>query len=471
MKSFDVLIIGAGVVGAAMAMDMSAFDLTVGVLEARAEFGEGASKGNSALMCSGWDTPRDTLERDMVVRGYQRYLSKALALGLPVLHTGSTMIAWQTEQVEMLEHEYQNACQDGFPVELWSKKVLYEREPNLAQGAKAALYVPDECVVDPFSTVLAYLLNAVAEGVSYFPRQRANSLEKKDGVWEIKTSDNNGYTAKLVINCAGLYGDAVDKAAGYYDFVIKPRKGQFLIFDKLAFGLVNSIITSVPSPLGRGVLIIPTIFGNLMVGPTAEEVEQPEERSLVKETMLKLFADGKKIIPDLSCIPLISSYAGMRPASDRSEYRFIPRLSDGWITVGGIRSTGLSAALGLSEMVTAIVVEKFKAKPKPEKSPLKVPDLSAGRIPPWLNFTAQTGNSVAPISPDDCEIVCHCEKITLGEINRALASPVPPLTLAGLRRRTRAGYGRCQGFFCGAKVEKIFSTKSKAQNTGQKEEN
>ena len=453
MKSFDVLVVGAGVVGSALARELTRYDLSVALLEAGPEFGEGASKGNSALMCCGWDTPRGSLERTLVMRGHARYLQEAPALGLPIHTIGSTMIAWTAEQLETLSHEYAAAREDGFSAEWFDTEELYRHEPHLGPGALAGLFVPGESVVDPFSTVYAYVLDAVANGADYYSACPAARFTRRGDAWEVEAEDGRSFQARVVINCAGLQGDVVDAAAGWRDFVIKPRKGQFLVFDKLGAKLANSILVPTPSSAGRGVLVIPTVFGNIMLGPTAEEVSDPFERSVTHQTMEKLLENGRRILPELENFPLVTSYAGMRPASDTSEYRIIPRLEQGWVTVGGIRSTGLSSALGIAEYVASLLAAVVEMRPKQTLVPVRAPDLSAGRTPPW-----ETSDD-----PDDREIICHCEKITLGEIRRALASPVPPKTIDGLRRRTRAGYGRCQGFFCSARLEDLLRAAREGQ--------
>ncbi|MDR1043863.1 MAG: NAD(P)/FAD-dependent oxidoreductase [Candidatus Adiutrix sp.] len=454
MKIFEVLIIGAGVVGAALARDLVRHPLSVALLEAGPEPGEGASKGNSALMCTGWDTPRGSLEREMVRRGYERYLNEAPLLGLPIRRTGSTMIAWNEEQAETLKAEREAAREDAFAVEWLDRAALYQREPKLGSGALAALFIPGESVVDPFSTVHAYLLEAFVNGAVFLPGRRVVRCARRGNLWEVEAETGELFRARFVVNCAGLGGDRVDAAAGFHDFVIKPRKGQFVLFDKLAAPLVNSILAPTPGPAGRGVLVVPTIFGNVMLGPTAEEVDDPEDRAVTRAGLDFLLSGGRRLLPDLEKFPLVTTHAGMRPASDKSEYRFIPRTEQGWISVGGIRSTGLSSALGLAEHVTSILAKSLEAGPARDIRRVRVPDLSAGRVPAWED----------PSGPEDGEIVCHCEKITLGEIRRALASPLPPVTLGGLRRRTRAGYGRCQGFFCGARLAELLREQGGGKN-------
>jgi glycerol-3-phosphate dehydrogenase len=442
------LVIGAGVVGAAVARDLSRLDIASGLVEAKGDPGEGASKGNSALMCSGWDTPAGTLEREMVKLGHARYIAEAPALGLPMERTGSTMIAWSDDQAEALARERDRALSEGFEVKWLGPRELRDLEPHLGPWARAGLRCDDELIVDPFSTVLAYVLAAMANGSIYRPGFEVSGLKRLGDVWEVQSAGGQKILARVVVNCAGLKGDAVDALAGYKDLVIKPRKGQFLVFDRSARHLVNSILEPAPSPAGRGVLVIPTVFGNVMLGPTAEDVPDESDRSVSRPTLEKLLEMGRAIVPALVERPIVKTFAGMRPASDKPEYRLIDRLDEGFLTVGGIRSTGLSASMGLGAHVAALVKAKLGAAEKTDIKSVRVPDLSRSRAKAWEGSA----------DPEDRELVCLCETVTSGEIKRALASPLPPAAIGALKRRTRAGHGRCQGFYCEARLKALMDS-------------
>jgi glycerol-3-phosphate dehydrogenase len=451
----DIVVIGAGVVGAAIARDLSRLQAKVCLLEARADFGDGASKGNSAIICSGWDIAPNTLERDLVIRGYARYRVESSAMGLPFSRVGETMVAWKDEELEILREKYCDAKRDRFVVEWLSSDQLYAKHPSLGKGAHGAIHIPDEIIVDPFSTVYAYVLDAHTNGVRYLPNSSVRSAAHEKDRWILEVGDTFIQTG-LVINAAGLQGDRVDRMAGFQDFTIQPRKGQFVVFDKLAASQVESIIVPTPNDTGRGVLILPTIFGNVMVGPTAEEIEDREDRSNDTKVIESLIRASNAIIPSLREYPIVTTFAGMRPATEHSEYQIINHCEEGWITVGGIRSTGLSAGLGIAEYVTDLVHHRFNPKPPGDIKPIQVPNLSVGRRRPW-----ELGDE-----EEDREVVCHCELVTLGEIKTSHASVVPPQSLKALCRRTRAGYGRCQGFFCGARVRQLYGQHGKEQHHG-----
>jgi glycerol-3-phosphate dehydrogenase len=327
---------------------------------------------------------------------------------------------------------------------------LRQRWPQVAPGAAAALWAPDEAIVDPFSTPLAYALDALANGIAYRSSAPVTAARRDGAVWELEAGGTK-LRSRLVINAAGLRGDQVDALAGYNDFRIRPRRGEYILFDKSASSLLDVIAKPAPNPTSRGILATPTIFGNVLVGPTAEPVEDPDDRRVTEAGLHKLRAAVDRLLPNLRDHAVTTCFAGMRPASDRPEYRMFSRLQDRWITVGGIRSTGLSAALGIAEFVVhQIVPDIISSHAKKHLLSVKVPSLSAFDERPWAD--------VGLVSTDHryAEIICHCDRVTLGEIEEVLQSALPPRTIKALRRRTRAMFGRCQGFYCGARVLQLF---------------
>jgi glycerol-3-phosphate dehydrogenase len=304
--------------------------------------------------------------------------------------------------------------------------------------------------VDPFSTPLAYALDAAANGIAYRPSAPVTAARRDLGFWELEAGGTK-LRSRVVINAAGLQGDRVDALAGYRDFRIQPRRGEYILFDKSASSLLDVIAKPAPNPTSRGILATPTIFGNVLVGPTAEPVEDPDDRRVTESGLQKLQAAVNRLLPNLRHHAVTTCFAGMRPASDRPEYRMFNRIGEGWITVGGIRSTGLSAGLGIAEYVVNQIVPAIIASPaKTQRRSIKVPSLSAFDERPWADH--------ALVSSDHRygEIICHCEGVTLGEIEEVLGSALPPRSVKALRRRTRAMFGRCQGFYCGARVLQLF---------------
>ncbi|MGF7158810.1 glycerol-3-phosphate dehydrogenase [Rhodoligotrophos appendicifer] len=452
MSIFDIAVIGAGVVGTAIARDLSRQDLKVVLLEANPDFGDESSKGNSALMTEGHDTPVGTLERQLVVRGYQRYVAEGPGLGLPMRKTGALMLAWTEAQRVIVEHHVENANAEGFPnVHLMDGDEVSRRWPQFRPGVLCAQWMPDELIADPFSTPYAYLLDAVTNGVEYRSHWRVSKAERRSGGWRLGNDRGDEIEARLVVNAGGLRADHVEALAGYRDFEMRPRRGQYILLDKPAQAIHDVIAYPTPTPTSRGILIAPTIFGNVLVGPTAEEVEDRDDRSVTDSGLAALQQAIDDMVPSLRGMPVNTIYAGMRPATNHSEYQIIPRFDEDWLTVAGIRSTGFSGALGIAEYVMSLIFPQvFDPKPKAQLQETRVPDLSEQSLRPW----ADPGKINA--DPAYAEMLCHCERITMGEVRDALASPLPPQSIKGLKRRTRAMFGRCQGFYCGARVQAMF---------------
>jgi glycerol-3-phosphate dehydrogenase len=441
--SFDVLVIGAGVVGCAVARAFAIRGLSVLVAEKASDILEGASKGNSAILHTGFDEPSGSLELACVQRGYAEYRRIHERLNLPLLACSGLVVAWSEAEREQLCAVVACAQENGVTnAREIPAHELREREPHLSEAARGAVLIPGEAVIDPWSAPLAYLLQALAHGAEVrFSTEIARGTRTASG-WRLETGAGPLH-ARLVVNCAGLYGDHVHAISGPPDFTIRPRKGQFVVFDKSAFPLVRSIILGVPSERTKGVLVAPTVFGNVLLGPTAEEQEDRERAATDRATLEALIARGAKIVPALRDAPITATYAGLRPATEHRDYRISASGERAWITIGGIRSTGLTAALGIAEHVVELAAtmcgRPLPAPPLDDLDWPSVPNLAEGRARPWQ-------------APGRSEIVCHCELVTRSEIEGALAGPLPAATLGGLKRRTRAMMGGCQGFHCGARV-------------------
>ncbi|WP_045836243.1 NAD(P)/FAD-dependent oxidoreductase [Hyphomicrobium sp. 99] len=449
---FDIAVIGAGVVGSAIARDLSRYDLKVVLLEANTDLGDESSKGNSALMTEGHDTPAGSLERDLVVRGYQRYMTEAPQLGLPMRKTGAIMLAWTDEQRATVEKLVEEAHGEGFHnVHLLEGDEVARRWPQFRPGVLCAQWMPDEIIADPFSTPYAYVLEAVTNGVTFLRPWRVSRAERNAHGWRLRNDRGDVLEAGLVINAGGIRADIVEGLVGHSDFVMRPRRGQYILLDKPARAIHDIIAYPTPTPASRGILISPTIFGNVLVGPTAEEVEDRDDRGVTEVGLRALRQAIDDMVPALRDMPVNTIYAGMRPATNHSDYQIIPRFGERWLTVAGIRSTGFSGALGIAEYVMSLVFPKvFDKQPTKTVRGVRVPDLSETSIRPWAD-----PEKIAT-DPAYADMLCHCERISVGEVRDALNSPVPPASIKALKRRTRAMFGRCQGFYCGARVQVMF---------------
>ncbi len=444
----DVAIIGGGVVGCAVARRMALAGASVVLLEKASDILDGASKGNSAILHTGFDAPVGSLEWQCVQNGHQEYLEIHERLNLPLLKTGAMIAAWTEEQEEqfpaILKKAHTNQVAD---VRQLSKAEIHSMEPNLAKDVRTALYIPREYVIDPWSAPLAYLLQAIENGGRALFNAQVTGGTFDGEHWLLETPQGQVHT-KYVVNAAGLYGDLVDQQVlGNSDFVIKPRKGQFVVFDKAAGKLIHSVILPVPTKITKGIVLFPTIFGNMMVGPTAEEQEGRDDASVDTATLQSLHDQALRMLPALEGIPVTATYAGIRPATEQPEYRIRKEADRNWITLGGIRSTGLTSALGIAAHVQSLL-EGFGA----EFQELENPGIP--QVPNLANHL-----------PRDChkpgfgEIVCHCEMVTDREINAALGGKIPAGSMSGLKRRTRITMGRCQGFYCSARLAELTKDK------------
>ena len=427
--------IGAGAVGCAVARRFALEGADVLLLEKGADLLSGASKGNSAILHTGFDAPEGSLELACMQAGHAEYLAIRERFNLPLLETGAMVVAWSPEEADKLgpiaEQARRNAVGD---VRMLSPAEIAAREPHLSRRAVAALLVPGEHVIDPWSPFLAYLIQAASLGARLEFSTEVTGGSFDGETWTLQTSRGVRH-ARSVINCAGLHGDEIDaKLLGAADFRIRPRKGQFVVFDKAASALLRTILLPVPTERTKGVVLCRTAFGNVLVGPTAEEQEDRARAATDTGTLRMLIDRAVDMVPALAGVDVTATYAGLRPATEQKHYRIAARPERNWITVGGIRSTGLTAALGIAQHVARMHGSKAE-RPRSEPPVPVMPNLAEHLPRDWQS--AGYG-----------EIVCHCELVTRREIENALSGPVPARDFGGLRRRTRCAMGRCQGFGC-----------------------
>ncbi len=437
---FDIAVIGAGVVGCAIFREFVLAGARTVLVEAAADILEGASKANSAILHTGFDAEPGSLEAACIGAGNRRYREIHHRLGLPLEPCGALVLAWSEAERERLGAIRARAGANGVEgVRVLSAEEVRAREPALAAEVCGAAWVAGEAIIDPWQAPLAYAVQGLANGGALWRDAAVTGGRREGGGWRLETAAG-AVAARVVVNCAGLRGDLVEAIARPSPFSIRPRRGEFLVFDKRAARLARAILLPIPTARTKGVVLTRTVFGNLLVGPTAEE--QPE-RSFAPTTaagMAALLAAGRRVLPALAGEEITAAYAGLRPASEHKDYVIEALPAAGWITVGAIRSTGLSAALGIAGHVRGLHEAHFGAfRALPAPAWPAVPALAESASRPW--------RSAAP-----GEIVCHCEQVTAGEIRAACAGPLAAGTLGGLKRRTRVMMGRCQGFYCTRRV-------------------
>lgn len=439
-STFDVAVIGGGVVGCAVLRALTLGGLKCLLLERGSDLLSGASKANSAILHTGFDAPPGSLEVRLMQSGRKRYLEIHEQLGLPVLKTDAVIVAWNAEQAaklpEIIAKAHTNGVAGVRPLPLDELRQIH---PHLSNTALAAIRVPGEHIIDPWSAPLAYALQAVENGARIERLAEVTEAVRQAGLWSLTTSRGK-FKTRLVINCAGNFGDLVENLVRPSPFHIKPRKGQFVIFDKTAQRVMPTIVLPVPSDRTKGIVLCPTIFGNVLVGPTAEDQDDRQHAAVDTNTLQKLLAEAARIVPALADEPVTATFAGLRPATERRDYIIEALCTEAWITIAGIRSTGLTAALGIAEHVTGLVEEHF----------FPLPPLADPVWPQMPNLAEHLPRDYQ--RPGRGSLVCFCEMVTREEIEAALSGPLPAGDLGGLKRRTRAALGRCQGFNCLATI-------------------
>jgi len=449
---YDVAVIGAGIVGSAIARELAGHQLSVALVDARDDVGDGTSKANTAILHTGFDAKPATLESQLVRRGYRLLSDYAVHTGIPIERTGAILVAWDAEQLETLPALKDQAVANEYHgCELVDAATVYQRLPHLGSGALGGLTVPDESIICTWTVNLALATDAVNRGAILLLGHRVESVEAASARTTLHTTAGS-VTAGWVINAAGLGADHIDEQFGYSRFRVTPRRGELIVYDKLARRLVDTIVLPVPTSRGKGVLISPTIYGNVMLGPTSEDLTDRTATATTQPGLNSLLDKGSRLMPELIDEEVTATYAGLRAAIDSADYRIDADPAQRYLLVGGIRSTGLTAGMAIAEHVLGLLrANGLQPQPRPAlPDPPRMPNLGEAFTRPYQNGEAIRAD------PSYGRIVCFCERVTEGELRDACHSVIAPAGLDGLRRRTRVMNGRCQGFFCGAKVQDIF---------------
>ena len=422
------------------------------LVEAADDVGTGTSKANTAILHTGFDAKPGTLEARLVRRGHALLLEHGPRLGIPIERVGALLVAWTDEQDAALAGIAAKAAENGYAAtRRVERDELYRLEPHLGAGAVAALAVPDEHIICPFTTPLALATEAVANGVALRLGAAVERVAQADGAHVLETSAGS-VVARWVVNAAGLHADTIDRLFGHDRFTVTPRRGELIVFDKLARPLVRHTILPVPTATTKGVLVAPTVFGNVVLGPTAEDVPDRAATGTTAEGLASLLGKGRRILPELVREEVTATYVGLRAATEHTDYQIAFHADQRYACAGGIRSTGLTASMAIAKHVAqglrdaGLVLRRRDAFRE-----IRMPNIGEAFPRPYQEPARVAAH------PDYGCIVCHCERVTRGEILDAARAPIPARTLDGLRRRTRAAFGRCQGFYCLAEVTRLLA--------------
>ena len=462
--SADVCVIGGGVVGAAIARAL-AIETTQSVvlLESRNDVGQSTSKANTAILHTGFDAVPGSVESRLVRRGYELLMSYAPSHNIAIERTGALLVAWTEEQLDALPKLAKKAADNGYErAAALSAQDLYGLEPRLGDGALGALSIPDGFIVDPWGPPVSYENDAVLGGAKVIVGQKVNEIEGSAHDW-IVHAGSSAIRCRWVVNAAGLGSSAIDAMFGFDRFAVTPRRGQLLVFDKCSRPMLDHILLPVPSAMGKGVLVAPTVFGNVMVGPTAEDMDDVDT-SVTRDGIEFLIDNARRILPSLVGESVTAMYAGARAATQHSDYQLFGHPDLGYVCVGGIRSTGLTSSLALAEYCVETLIAGG-ATPRNGHAFAQRTVLNLGEGPVASSDHELT---IAPRSVviSDSPVVCLCERVTAADLDAAFTQPLPAGDFDGLRRRTRAGAGRCAMFHCGADLTASLANSGASRSDG-----
>lgn len=447
---YDVAIIGGGVVGAAFARALSRYRVDAVLLEREAEVGFGTSKANSGIIHAGWHAPVGSVRGPLEWDGNQLWGPLQAELGFGFRRVGELIVGFDEEHLATLRGLLRQGEERGVTgLEMWDGDRVRREEPNLSDDIVGALWAPTAGVVNPYEAALLLAESAARNGVTIRTGRRVTALEPSAEGWTLETSDGT-FRARFVVNAAGRFADEVAAMAGVGEFTITPRKGEEYLLDKRLAGIVGRIVAPCPTQKTKGVLVIPTVDGATMVGPTADDVDDKEDLATSAEGMWRVFEGARRIVPGLSTRDVIASFSGLRPVADTNDFIIGPTAAPGFINAAGIQSPGLTSSPAIAELLLGHLAEAgLELTPREDFVPT---------LPHPVHVAGLTRAEHARLAAEDpafARLVCRCEVVTEGEVVDAIRRGA--WTLDGVKFRTRAGMGRCQGGFCTWRVMRLLA--------------
>lgn len=453
---YDVIIIGAGVSGCASAREISRYKVKACVLEKAEDVCCGTSKANSAIVHAGFDAEPGSLKAVLNVQGNQMMEQLAKDLDFEFRRNGSLVVCRAEADLPKIQELYDRGIENGVPeLRILNREELREMEPNISEEAVAALYAPTGGIVCPFGLNIALAENAYANGVAFHFNTEVTDIRKMEGGWKVDTSRGT-YETRCVINAAGVYADVFHNMVSDQKLSIVPRRGDYCLLDKSAGTHVSRTIFALPGRYGKGVLVTPTIHGNLILGPTAIDIEDKEGTNTTREGLDLVFQKAGENVKNIPTRSVITSFAGLRAHEEKDEF-VIGEVEGaaGFIDCAGIESPGLSSCPAIGVMVARIVREILDLEEKPDFIATRKGILNPNTL------SNEERNELIRRNPAYGTIICRCEMITEGEIVDAIRRPLGANSLDGVKRRTRAGMGRCQSGFCSPRVMEILARECK----------
>ena len=449
---YDVVIIGAGVSGAAVAREVSRYTANVLVLERCEDVCCGTSKANSAIVHAGYDAHTGSLMARLNVRGSQMMEELSRELDFPYRRNGSMVLCMAEEDRPHLQTLLERGVANGVEgLRIIEREEILRREPNVSPDVVAALDVPTGAIVCPFGLNIAMAENAAVNGVTFQFNTTVTGFTAGEEGWTVHT-DKGDVTARCVVNAAGVYADQLHNMVSAKKIHITPRRGDYYLLDKAAGQVAHATLFQLPGKFGKGVLVSPTVHGNTIVGPTAIDIEDKDSTATTREGLDQVAQKAAISVPGIPLRQTITSFAGLRAHEDGGEF-IIGEVSDapGFFDCAGIESPGLSSSPAIGEMVADLLKEKLHLSPRPDFVSKR-----KGIVNPFA-LPLEERQALIRENPAYGRVICRCETVTEGEIVDAVTRPLGARSLDGVKRRTRAGMGRCQGGFCGPRVMEIIA--------------
>lgn len=450
VKKIDVAIIGAGISGAMIARELSRYDLDICVLEKESDVAMGATKANSAIVHAGFDAMPGTLKAKFNVEGSKMFESVCKELGVKYKNIGALVVGFDGD-LDILKDLYERGIKNG--VEgleiIEDRKKLEVLEPNIGKDVKYALYAPTSSITCPYELCIAAIGNAMDNGAQLELDFEVAKIEKTAEGYSITSNDGREYISKIVINAAGVYSDEIAKMVGDNSFSIKARKGEYVLLDKTAGDTAKHTIFRCPSKMGKGVLVSPTVDGNLLVGPSAEDIDIKDSVITNAEAQSFIKSNAAKQVENIDFRKSITAFTGLRSVGSTGD--FIINEKDNFFNVAGIESPGLSSAPAIGKYIAGEIAKKLSAKEKSSFNPNRQRDTF------FKDMSLEEKNEYIKAHPEFGHTICRCESVTEGEILHALRTNPKARDLDGIKRRTRAQMGRCQGGFCSPYITMIIA--------------
>ena len=439
---FDCVVIGAGVVGGLVARELARYGLAVCIVEKESDVAMGATRANSAIVHAGFDAKEGTLKARFNVRGSEMMEDVCRELGVKYKRNGSLVVGFNDEDAATLHSLIERGKKNGVKgLSFLEREELLTLEANIGDGVTCALRAETGAIVCPYELCMAAVGNAMDNGAELKLDFKVESIEEAGGVYRI-SSKNDTVEGKIVVNCAGVYSDEIAAMIGDLGFSVRPRRGEYMLLDKECGSLISHTVFRCPSKMGKGVLVSPTVDGNLLLGPTAEDIEDKDDTSTTVNGLSHLSTLALEQVKGINLGKVITSFTGLRATGSSGDFK-IDSPKRGFINCAGVESPGLTSAPAIAEYVVQMLrSDGFELSLSPD---------FLGKRRPMHHFreaSLEEKNEIIRQNPDYARVICRCETVTEGEIIEAIRTNPKPTTIDGIKRRTRASMGRCQGGFC-----------------------